>query len=379
MILRHPPCTVLALLLLISPLRADNLLLCGNDQTVTYATNELVFREEPKAGSLTVIDASSLPPRTYSVENVPCSVIGPPTTIVRVPGRPLALSANAMRPEKVDGQWKHVPDNKVTLVRLEGERGIVAGQVQTGLQPSGLSVSPDGATASVVNRADGSLSILSIEDNGLTEKHRIKLCEPGDSVSHIEWSPDGQLGIATLNKADALLILRRNKAGLPEVSQRLSAGQGPYSARFLPDGRRAFVANIVSDSITVLDVSGEKVEELQQIPTGHIPEGLNISPDGKWIAVSCMEGRNLTDKSSPHYGRPATIQLLREDAGRWVVAQKLTVEGGPQFAVFTPDGKYLVLSVTGSKRLDFLQEKDGQFVSTGFQLPVDGEPVAAAR
>lgn len=358
----------------------DGPMVCLNDQTVTYADNAMAFRDDPAAGSATFIDLSEFPPVARTLEGVPSSVIGPPTTVARVPGTDRAIATCAMRAKKADGKRSHVPGTTISLLAFDqGAAPRVAGQIEAGLQPSGLSISPNGATALVANRAEGTLTVLAVEPSSLRELRRVKVCEPADSLAHVEISPDGLHAVATLNEARAVLLLGLARDGTPKVLQRIDHGKKPYAARFLPDGKTFAVADIGIDAVTVYRLSGDTAEPLVDIPVGHIPEGLDVSPDGKWISASCMEGANLNDKNHPKFGKPAKVFLIGKEDETCKVARVLEVEGGPQFAVFSANGEYLVVSNTRLKQLAFYRTDGGKFTDTGYRLLLDGEPVAAAR
>jgi DNA-binding beta-propeller fold protein YncE len=49
-----------------------------------------------------------------------------------------------------------------------------------------------------------------------------------------------------------------------------------------------------ADVVTLVDVSKRPFSAVQQISVPSSPEGVAISPDGKWIVVSSMAGSNLT-------------------------------------------------------------------------------------
>ena len=355
-------------------------LVCLNDQTVTYATNAMVFLEKPEPGSATIIEMDAFPPAAKNLPGVPVSVMGPPTAVARIPGTSLALVANSMHSEKVDGQWKHVPDRTLSLLRLNSKKGpAVIGKLELGLQPTAVSVAPDGKTAYVTNRAEGTLSVIEIKGTDILESKRVKICEPTDSLAHIEVSPDGKHAVATLNEAGTVLFLGLVGDGAPRVLQRIAHGKKPYAARFFPDGKAFAVADIGTDSVTIYQTAGDKAAPTVDLPVGRVPEGLEVSPDGQWIAASCMEGANLQDRQHPKFGQPAKIFLFRRGERGFELAKTLEVEGGPQFAVFSPDGQYLVVSNTRLKQLAFYKTDGGKFTDTGFRLPVEGEPVAFAR
>jgi 6-phosphogluconolactonase (cycloisomerase 2 family) len=351
-----------------------NLVVCANDQSVVYRENAMHFREEPGKGSLTVLDFSRFPPVPREIANVPVTVIGPPTCVAVIPGKGRAIVTSAMIVRTVDGAQKHVPDTQVALVDLDS--GRVLGHFTTGLQPTGVTISPGGKIAYIANRADGSISVMTIGEDSLREKARVAVAEPADSLSHIEVSPDGRYAVATLTEAGAILVLKLDDGSMETVG-RIRRGEKPYAARFLPGGRMIAVADIGTDQVTLYSFSDGVAEVVRDFPVGRIPEGIDISGDGEWIAVSCFDGANLTDATHPKFGEAARIYLLRKGGEGYQPAGTIEIEGAPQFAVFSPDGKYLTVSQTGLQRIELFRRNENGFAPTGEFFPLPGEPVAA--
>jgi len=364
---------------------ASNLVVIGNDQTVRYRQNRMEFLETPSPGSLTVLDFGTFPPAAREVPAIPLSVIGPPTCVALIPESSLALVAQAMATENKDGAYIHVPRSTITLVDLDG---AALATIATGLQPSGVSVRKDGRIALVANRGDGTISVLQIglSPASLKEIGRTKIAEAAESVAHVEISPDGRYAVASLSgpTSPAVLVLALDEVGNPTVIQRLPGGVTPYSVRFLPDGNGFFVADVGADNVALFEFSEGRAKLRQKIPVGRIPEGLDISADGEWVAVSCFQGANLLDETHPKYGQKAEIFVLRREVPEESVAgavygleTKIPVRGAPQFAVFSADGRYLVVSATGYQALDIYRSENGNFIKTGPSMKVNGEPVAA--
>ena len=221
--------------------------------------------------------------------------------------------------------------------------------------------------------------MLGVTETNLQERERVTVAKPEDSLADVEISPDGKLGLVTLNKANEVLLLSLNLQGHPTVIDRVSKGSGPYAARFLPDGRGAAIANVVSNEVVFLSIKPDGFQVTQSVQVGWIPEGIDVSPDGEWIAVSCVEGGNLTDKTHPHYGRPGQVYLLRRNGQGYSQAGVLEVGGGPQAAVFSPDGNFLLVANTGAGRLLLFRREPERFVNTGQRWTVPGEPISIRR
>lgn len=353
-----------------------NVILTANDESVVYRDNELVFLENPGVGTLALLDFETFPPTSRTLRGIPVTVIGPPTSLALVPGTSLAIVTNAMLTRQTDEDMAHKPDTRVALVDLSGP-GKLIDISEAGLQPSGVSVTPDGRLALVANRAEGTISTMAIERGSLVEKSRTKVAEGGDALSHVEIGPDGRTAVATLTDAGAILVLRLAEDGVPTVISRLDRNEMPYAARFLPDGSGFFVADIERHVVSHYRLENESAIHVNDFPVGRIPEGLDISPDGEWIAVSCFNGGNLTDTSHPKFGEPSAIYFLHHQNGDYLSAGSVKVKGAPQFAVFSSDGNYLAVSNTGQQELLFLQRSDDLFELTDFRVSVEGEPVAA--
>lgn len=95
---------------------------------------------------------------------------------------------------------------------------------------------------------------------------------------------------------------------------------------FVPEVQNAFVANIGSGTVTVLDLVDLK--KITDIVTGAGAEGIDASPTGKEVWVS-----NRADNS-----------LSVIDTKSRQVVQKLESQSFPIRVKFTPDGKYVLVS-----------------------------------
>ena len=138
-------------------------LIVGNDEKNGVDQNFKPIIREPGHDTLSVIDISNPgAPRITATIPLINSVVGPPTNLAIVPPGDIALVANSLMP--VIQGWGHrlEPDDKVFIVDLKASPPKVIGTVTVGKQPSGMAVSPNGDLALVANRADGTISVLSI-------------------------------------------------------------------------------------------------------------------------------------------------------------------------------------------------------------------------
>ncbi|AHF94433.1 hypothetical protein OPIT5_15735 [Opitutaceae bacterium TAV5] len=362
---------------------AQPALVVASDRSIRYDdTGNRFVLKQPDPGSLTLIGFDGGQPSVRHVPGVPVNFTGPPTCVALHPSRPLALVASSMRPVIVEGKPVHVMDTRVTLVRTD--TGTLADHATVGRQPASVAFAPDGSLALVANRSDGTLSILELAGTdtapALRERTRVALCEPGALLSHIEISHDGKRALATLNgPGSEVLLLSLAKDGTPAIISRAPAGEGSYVARFAGEGRLALVAAIRSDEIIMFSTRNDTLRETGRVNVGRIPEGLDVSRDGRWAVASCMGGFGITDIAHTEYGKAGAVYLLSNDGEAFAVASRIQVEGGPQFAVFTPGGDHVIVAGTGHRRLAFLRREGARLIPTGMRIEVPGEPVACDR
>lgn len=122
-------------------------------------------------------------------------------------------------------------------------------------------------------------------------------------------------------------------------------------------GKRLFVVDAEGDSISAIDLASGKVSTQ---PAGKGPEGVERSPDGKWIAV-CAEASN---------------EALLFDAASFKLGKRIAMQGeNPEHCVFSPDGKWLVAGNEDTHDIDVIDLAKGKSVKL---IKVDGARAAWA-
>ena len=213
-------------------------------------------------------------------------------------------------------------DNTVSLIDL-ASRKVVA-TVPTGVGPHEVAVSPNGELAVVANYGaqtpGSSLTVINI-----TAKKVLKTIELGEyrRPHGIVWLKGDEVAItAEANKA--LLIVDVNTG---KVSANVTTDQNvSHMVVVSPKQNKAFVANIGSGSVTVIDL--KTLKKIADVPTGAGAEGIDISPDEKEVWIS---------------NRAANTVSVVDTISSKIVA---TVESKdfPIRVKFTPDGKHVLVS-----------------------------------
>ena len=219
--------------------------------------------------------------------------------------------------------------DEASVSLLNRETGKEVGKIAVGDGPHEVAVSPDGKTAVVCNygtRTPGnSLSLIDLPTRTVTRT--IDLGEY-KRPHGILFFADGQRIVVTSEVAKKLLIVDLAKG---EVLKAIDTeGELSHMVVLSPDGRRAYVANLGSSSISVIDL--ESGTFIARIATGEGAEGVDVSPDGKEIWVGNRVANNVTIV----------------DATTLKVVYTMDCATFPIRCKFTPDGRYVLVSCASS-------------------------------
>lgn len=210
--------------------------------------------------------------------------------------------------------------------------GRVMATVPTGTGPHEAAVSPDGSLAVAANYGDQTAgSSLTVIDVGGGRVVRTIRLDPHRRPHGIAWFPDGRRLAVTSEASRALLIvdaIAGNVEAAIDTDQAVS-----HMVALARDGKRAYVANIGSGSVTALDL--ENRTRLGNVPTGAGAEGIALSPDGSTLWVTNREAD--------------TVSVV--DTAKLEVAATLPSASFPIRAATTPDGKTVLVSNAKSGEL----------------------------
>ena len=327
--------------------------------------------------SLTLIDFSKTPPATFTTNNVPNTVIGPPSNVGITPDGKMALVANSVR---VEGD-KYVPENYVHIVDLTARPPKVVGRVNADQQPSGLSFTPDGKMALVANRAAGTVSVLAVDGLKVRLVENVKVCEPADQVSDVAVSPDGKTALASARMASCLVVLAIDNGKVTPTGRKVSTFGQCYRVVFTPDGQLAMTAGSGfgngsdADAITVVQVKGREMLATDYIPIGVSPESIEISPDGKLLAAVVIEGSNWP-AGDPRHGTHGALVILERKSDTFVKKQKLDVGRIPEGVAFTSDGRKIAVQCHPDREIWLFDVNGSQVKDSGTRIKTPGMPSA---
>jgi DNA-binding beta-propeller fold protein YncE len=306
-------------------------------------------------------------------------VVGPPVNVAIDPSGTVALVADSIDVTKDGDTLKQGPDNKIYVIDMKANPPKLASTITGGKQPSGLSFSPDGKMALVANRADNSIGVLSV--NGTDVKIIDTVAMP-DSVAHVAFTPDGKRALVARFPAHKISVLdiAGDKVTYSKID--LPTGQWPYNVAVTPDGKIALTSDNGGagssdgsvDTTSVIDLEAKPPRIIDRVVVGDGPEGLAISPKGDLAVSVILRGSNM--KNAFFHEKNGSVSVLKIDGKKVTKIADIEVGGLPEAAMFTPDGKYILVGNYLTKDFSILKVDDGKVSDTGKRFQVPGHPAS---
>ena len=239
--------------------------------------------------------------------------------------------------------------SEATVSLVDTETGEIRATLPAGNAPHEVDVSPDGRLALVGNygtREEPGSTLTVVDVGGARVVRTIAL--DGYSRPH---------GIVWLDDRFALVTVEANRAVVKvdahtgEVVQEMATEADVSHMVAVARGQNlAFVANIGSDSVSVLDLAAGA--RLENIATGKGAEGVAVTPDGKQVWVTNRAEDTITVLETGN-----RAPLARIEAGSF-----------PIRAEATGDGRYvLVTNARGNDLSVYSTEELKEVGTVGFE------------
>ena len=274
-----------------------------------------------------------------------------------------------------------------TLAVVDPGTKKVVSTLRTGKGPHEIAVSADGAKAYVANygtrEAPGS-TLTVVDLRTMSVSRTINLGEYR-SPHGIAVGQDGRIYL-TCEGNKAILVVN------PEtwsVERSFETGQEiTHMVAVAPGARRAFAANIGSDTVTVVDLDDGRVT---QIAVGKGPEGIDVGRDGKevWVAHRGDGGLSIFDAGSLQRvkafekicGMPIRVmftfdgrsvlvscaesnEVLVLDAASREIRKRIPTGEAPIGIVITPDSRTAYVANTRADKVSVLDLVEGKVTGT---------------
>jgi len=270
----------------------------------------------------------------------------------------------------------------------------VIGDIPVGKHVHCVALTPDGRRLFTTSEVDHTL-IMS--DTG-THKIIGTVKLPG-KPNHCAVTPDGRYVTVPIRDGDSVAIVDVNQ----QKMVKLLPIKEPHNSVNMGSNRYMFVSSMGSHEIDVIDL--EKMDYSAHIPVGGRPRPFVISKDGRtmYVAVSDLHGFNIVDipekkvtqrveMPSEHPGPPRPrefetpdtdthgLALNADESEIWVtsllddciyiydlkakkVTARLNTGDGPNWVVFSPDGKFACVSNTDSDDVFIFSVKERREVA----------------
>jgi DNA-binding beta-propeller fold protein YncE len=372
--------TLVALFFLLGgPVLAADLAVSAQDGKFVRAEGKATFPQPAPPDSLVVIDLAKSPPAIVAtLDGLEHTVQGPPQAVAITPDGKLAIVAAPTRYD-YDAK-KELFDTFVQVVDLEASPPALVAKVDAGAHTNGLSINREG-TLLLAAALDGTVKVFAIEGKNVKLLDSIKVGEK--RLSGISFTHDGKAAIVSLRDENGAAVLDVDGTSVKLSKERIATGVNPYAIDVSSDGRWAVIGNtgiggrIVADAdvVTLVDVSARPFRAVQQISVPASPEGVAISPDGKWIVVSSMAGSNLT-ANDPGRNKLGKVGLYAIKNGQAAKVNELPGGEAAQGVVFSKDGKTVLVQFDVERALAVYALKNGKLVDTGTRIKLAAGPVS---
>lgn len=335
------------------------------------------------ADALSVIRLGG-PPRAMRAAHVAVtnSVAGPPASLAVTPDGRYAVVIETLGPRPAGPADPKLRDlalgRTLTVVDLTNPDRPRVTQRLTGPEyPLSVAINFDGSLVAVAYGPRGAgrqtpLALYRFSGGQLADFQTpaVPGWVAGDELTHVEFHPQENILGLVVSTHPRLVLMRLTGTGpalsLAPWGNAVDLEKAPYLVRFTPDGRYA-VANAIYGEADVLDggmgaphgsvlsvrlaattgPDGTPQHRLvSHAETGVLPEGLNVSPDGRWVVTANLE-RSAAAFDDPRQGFFSSLTLLHLDpeTGRLETAGTFAFDGVlPETAVFDNSSRYLAVA-----------------------------------
>lgn len=362
------------------PSRAEaQLAVSSNDNKVTLDNGVVKVVPNPAPDTATIIDLGATPPRVVAEISVPGSVVGPPLSVAIAPDQGLALITSSMKIDPAD-RTKQVPDNRLSVVDLRASPPAVIATLEAGKGAAGVSINRQGTLALVANRAEGTVSVFTIQGKSVAPAGIVRIADDKSGPSHVAFTPDGKTALLTRDGDSMISILAVDGTKVEYTKRDLSAGLRPYGIDISADGSVAVVANIGrgggdNDTVSVIDLRASPIRVVETVTVGQTPEGIILSPDGKLCAVQVMNGSNKP-RESPFHAANGKLLLYRVEGTRLVPLAAAWVGRWSQGIAFSADSRTILVQNMVEKEIQIFRWDGSALQDTGQRIKTNGGPAA---
>lgn len=305
----------------------------------------------PDAGAdrLSLVGLQGEQAGVVSGADVPNSVVAQPAALAVAPGGAMAVAAETTGPRTAaTTKLTDLPDgSRLTVTSLTGSSPEVVQTLTFPAHPETVAFSPDGQTLAVTfgPAEPRRLALVPVADGRLQEPvfvglPGIRLPEKATRAAQVDWHPSSRfLGVTlpSLNQ-EAFFAVAPDRRSVSPSGSPITVGENPFMGRFTPDGRFFVVSstawNLGVDAppgtvaVTRFDASTSGDSRVvSRAPAGYGPEGLTVSPDGRWVVTTNIEfsANQVGDPTRTEY---TSISLFALDGSGQITHEDTVYDDG---------------------------------------------------
>ena len=241
-------------------------------------------------------------------------------------------------------------DNTVSLINLKNYQ--VAATIAVDHGPHEIATNPTGKLAAVANYGDQSIVSNSISIIDVAKLQKIKTIDLGryQRPHGIRFINEEEL-IVTCEVKNVLLKINVSTGDIKEVAN--TAQQGSHMVAYCSKDQRAYIANVFSGTVSIIDVNANKLVTVVNFKAGI--EGLDVSPDGSELWVANRNDSNVTVMNTAGNQKHAVLRT----------------HNLPFRVKFTPSGKFVAVSNGLSGNVSMYDAKEKRLIR---DIDVTAEP-----
>ena len=218
-------------------------------------------------------------------------------------------------------------------------------KLPTGNQPHEIAVMGDGSQAAVVNYGGSTIDIIDLDPLGKVATIELS---PNKRPHGLLWMPRSERLIATTEGSSSVAIVEPDG----KITSIATGQQGSHMVALLGE-ERAFVANIGSGTVSVLDLKANT--KLRDLTIGGKPDGIAVASGKVFVG----------DLTAP--------RLSVFDAATYEKLGELAIDGNAIRVIASPDGKTVATSNVDKGSVTLI---DAATHSVLRSFPVSGDPQA---
>jgi hypothetical protein len=367
-------CFALAMLPIFTVGTTAQIAVSANDNKAVLVNGANVVPDKPAADTVSIIDLGVSPPKVIGEVNAPASVVGPPQSVAISRDESFALVTGAFKVDPTDPK-KAAPDNKLSVIDLKAKPPAVIATLEAGLGAAGVSINNAGTLVLVANRSEGTISVFTATGNKLAPAGKIELGDLKSGPSHVAFTPDGKNALVTRDGDHKISILSVEGNKVQDSKAFMVGGVRPYSLEISSKGDVAVVSNQGggqgdNDTITVIDLKSVPPRVVDTISVGQTPEGVGMSSDGAYVAVTVMNGSNRP-KNHPAFNDYGLLQIYSIKGTNLTKVAQAKVGHWCQGAAFSKNNKTVVIQCMVERNLQAFKF-DGHSLKPAGAVPLSG-------